>query len=625
MDLWDGTGESGTVVQGLQLGATAMKHTSLVAAFALLIALDLHSQTPVHFFDEARLSKPTHRVRMESDIRVPMRDGVTVSVDIYRPDVDGRFPSILIRTPYNNNTDQAVAQGKWFAERGYVVIQGDVRGKFDSGGDFYPFKNEPDDGFDTDEWIAKQPWFDGKLGTMGGSYVGFTQWSQALRGSRYLTAMAATVTTPDTYGNWFYTNGALNYAFALSWGAISIDGRVAQFTGAYDWPRVYRTLPIADAPTSAGHRAPHYRDWVAHPTRDAHWNALSHEDKYESIGVPILSVEGWYDIFLRGALQDHIAVRARGKTDNARRGKRIVIGPWVHSTGRRNNTPAGQAADPNAFDFGAAAEVDLQRVYLRWFDYWLKGIDNGVLADPPVRIFVMGENYWRDEQEWPLARTQYTNYYLASGGRANSLLGDGSLSAARPSSGAESDRYVYDPENPVPTLGGNLCCAQQVPSGPWDQRAAERRDDVLVFTSEALTAPVEVTGPIVMKLFASSTARDTDWTAKLVDVDADGFARNVQDGIVRARYRDAAGKAGSPIESGRVYEYTIDMWATSNTFLPGHRIRLEVSSSNFPRFDRNLNTGEDAATSTRMEKATQTVYHNARYPSHVVLPVIPRR
>ena len=612
-----------------------MRRTPLLAVFAIAIGLvlqlrsdagqDQHARSsrPLQHFDETTLSKPTHRVRIENDVRVPMRDGITVSVDIYRPDASGRFPSILIRTPYNNNTDQAVAQGKWFAERGYVMIQADVRGKFDSAGDFYPFKNEPDDGFDTDEWIAKQPWFDGKLGTMGGSYVGFTQWSQAIRGSKYLTAMAATVTTPDTYGNWFYTNGALNYAFALSWGAVSIDGRVAQFTGAYDWPSVYRTLPIANAPAAAGHRAPHYRDWVAHPRRDALWSALSHEDKYDTIGVPILTVEGWYDIFLRGALQDHVAVGGKAKNDTARRGKRLLIGPWVHSTGRRNNTPAGQAADPNAVDFGAAADVDLQRVYLRWFDYWLKGIDNGVLNDPPVRIFVMGENYWRDEHEWPLARTQYTNYYLASGGRANSLLGDGTLSAKR-RSGAESDSYVYDPENPVPTLGGNLCCAQQVPSGPWDQRAAERRDDVLVFTSEPLTAPVEVTGPITMTLFASSNARDTDWTAKLVDVGPDGFARNVQDGIVRARYREASATTASPIEPGRVYEYTIDMWATSNTFLPGHRIRLEVSSSNFPRFDRNLNTGEDQATGTRMQKATQTIYHSERYPSHVVLPVIPK-
>jgi putative CocE/NonD family hydrolase len=240
-----------------------------------------------------------------------------------------------------------------------------------------------------------------------------------------------------------------------------------------------------------------------------------------------------------------------------------------------------------------------------------------------VRIFVMGENYWRDEQEWPLARTQYTTYYLSSGGRANSLLGDGTLSTRRPS-GARTDTFLYDPETPVPTLGGNLCCAQQVPSGPWDQRAAERRDDVLVFTSEPLTAPLEVTGPIVMKLYASTTARDTDWTAKLVDVAPDGFARNVQDGIVRERYRETPRAAASLIEPGRVYEYTIDMWATSNTFLPGHRIRLEVSSSNFPRFDRNLNTGEDPATGTRMLKATQTIHHGGQYPSHVVLPVIPK-
>jgi putative CocE/NonD family hydrolase len=610
-----------------------MKRTTLVVTFLAVFALGVgtailggqRSTQPraVQHFDEATLSKPAHAVRIESDVRVRMRDGVTLSVDIYRPRKEGRYPAILIRTPYNNNTEQAVAQGKWFAERGYAVVQADVRGKFDSGGEFYPFRHEPDDGFDTDEWISKQEWFDGRLGTMGGSYVGFTQWSQALRGSRVLTAMAATVTTPDTYGNWFYTNGALNYAFALSWGAVSIDGRVAQFTGAYDWPDVYRTLPIINAPASAGHRAPHYRDWLSHPYRDTHWNALSHEDKYDAVGVPILTVEGWYDIFLRGALQDHMAVRARGRTDLARRGKRLVIGPWVHSTGRRNNTPAGQAADPNAFDFGAAAEVDLQRVYLRWFDYWLKGIQNGVMDDPPVRIFVMGENYWRDEQEWPLARANYTQFYLASGGRANSLLGDGTLSMTR-AAAADSDTYTYDPANPVPTLGGNLCCAQQVPSGPWDQRAAERRDDVLVYTSEPLTSPVEVTGPISMKLFASTTARDTDWTAKLVDVAPDGFARNVQDGIVRARYREASGKAGTLIEPGRIYEYTIDMWATSNVFLTGHRLRLEISSSNFPRFDRNLNTGDDPSTGTTMMSARQTIYHSVRYPSHLILPIIPR-
>jgi putative CocE/NonD family hydrolase len=437
--------------------------------------------------------------------------------------------------------------------------------------------------------------------------------------------MAPQVTTTDLYNNWYYTDGALSYAFALSWGAISIDGHVAQTTSLYDWPNIYKHLPIATSPDAAGHRSTHYREWVAHPLRDSYWEDLNHDQEYDKVAVPMLNIEGWYDIFLRGALQDDTAMRKQGKTDSARSGKRIMIGPWVHGAGRRNNTAAGQAPDPNATDFGPDAEVDLQRVTLRWFDHWLKGLDNGITSEPPIRIFVMGENKWRFEREWPLARTQYTNYYISSKGRANSLLGDGVLSANAPAAGAvESDNFNYNPANPVPTLGGNTCCAQQVPSGPWDQRAAERRDDVLVFTSESLTQAVEVTGPISMKLYASTSGKDTDWTVKLVDVGPDGFARNVQDGILRARHRDAIGKQATLVEPGKVYEYTIDMWATSNVFLPAHRIRLEISSSNFPRFDRNLNTGEDPALGTRMVVAKQTIFHSAAYPSHVVLPVIPQ-
>jgi putative CocE/NonD family hydrolase len=591
-----------------------------------LLFLAVQSPTPqqVRHYDDNLLSKPAYRVKTEIDVKVAMRDGVSLSTDIYRPDAEGKFPAILIRTPYNNNTEAAIVQSRFFAERGYVMLQQDVRGKFDSDGQFYPQRNEANDGYDMDEWIGKQPWFNGKLGTMGGSYVGYTQWAQAVRGSKYLVAMAPQVTTPDLYNNWYYTDGALSYAFALSWGAVSIDGHVAQTTGLYDWPKVYGHLPIVTSPDAAGHRSTHYRDWVAHPTRDSYWEGLNHDKEYDKVSVPMLNVEGWYDIFLRGALQDDAAMRKQAKTDTARTGKRMMIGPWVHGTGRRNNTPAGVAADPNATDFGPDAEVDIQRVTLRWFDYWLKGMKNGVADEPPIKIFVMGENKWRYEREWPLARTQYTKYYISSKGKANSMLGDGVLSMSAPARGSDSDTFNYDPENPVPTLGGNTCCAQQVPSGPWDQRAAERRDDVLVFTSDELRDSVEVTGPITMKLFAASSARDTDWTAKLVDVAPNGFVRNVQDGILRARYRDAIGKQGTLIEPGKVYEYTIDMWATSNTFLSGHRIRLEISSSNFPRFDRNLNTGEDAATGTRMVTAKQTIYHSAQYPSHVVLPVIPR-
>jgi len=613
-----------------------------VSAVPCLAAPQAASSPVVQHYDAALLSKPTYKVKVEIDVQVPMRDGATSSVDIYRPDAPGQFPAILYRTPYSNNTEQAVAVSKWFAERGYVYLYQDVRGKYDSKGDFYPFRHEPDDGYDMDEWVGKQPWFNGKLGTMGGSYSGYTQWGQAIRGSRYLTAQAPQFTTPDVYGNWIYIDGALNYAFALSWGATQIDGHVGQSTGnAVDMADVYRTLPIAAAPAAAGHRAPHFHDWISHPTRDSYWNDLSFERAYEKVEAPMLTVEGWYDIFLRGALQDDVAMHAAGKPA-ARAGKRLVIGPWIHGSSSRTNMYGGQPAGPDAVDFGPQAEVDLQKVYLRWFDYWLKGIDNGVKGEPPVRIFVMGDNVWRYEHEWPLERARATNYYLASGGKANTLDGDGRLSPRPERSGgnpekrqrrdagqsgrrsAPSDTYVYDPKDPVPTTGGTSCCAALTSVGPKDQRVVEKRADVLVFTTDPMTERVEVTGPVTLTLYAATTAKDTDWTAKLVDVGPDGFARNVQEGILRARYRETRGKSpGTLLQPGKVYEYTIDLWSSSNAFLPGHRIRLEVSSSNFPHFDRNLNTGEDTATGSRIEVATQTIYHSARYPSHLVLPIIP--
>jgi putative CocE/NonD family hydrolase len=578
-------------------------------------------------YDEALLSKPTYKVRVEMNVPVAMRDGIAVSADIYRPDAEGRFPAILYRTPYSNNTEQAIAVSKWFAERGYVFLYQDVRGKFDSQGDFYPFRHEPDDGYDMDEWIGQQPWFSGKLGTMGGSYAGYTQWGQALRGSKYLQAMAPQFTTPDIHSNWFYIDGAFNYAFALSWGAIMIDGQVSQSTGnAVDMNATYRTLPIAAAPMTAGHRAAHYRDWISHPTRDAYWNDISYENSYDKIDVPMLSVGGWYDIFLRGTLQDDIEVRRQGGA-TARAGKRMMIGPWLHGASTRNNAGPGQPVRTDAVDFGSQADVDLQKLYLRWFDYWLKGIDNGVRDEPPIKLFVMGDNVWRDESEWPLKRARPTKYFLSSAGAANTADGNGRLSTQLPAAGtAATDSYVYDPNDPVPTVGGTSCCAALTSVGPMDQRPVEKRKDVLVFTTEPLKEAVEVTGPVTLTLYASTTSRDTDWTAKLVDVSPDGFARNVQEGILRARYRETRGKQpGTLLEPGKVYEYRIDLWSASNAFLPGHRIRLEVSSSNFPHFDRNLNTGEDPASSARVEVATQTIHHSKQYPSHLLLPIVPRK
>jgi putative CocE/NonD family hydrolase len=600
----------------------------LPPAFILLTAiarLGAQAQAPVprsvSHYDDAKLSQPRYKVRREANVRVPMRDGVTLATDIYFPDAPGKFPAILVRTPYNKATAQSVPQGEWFAGRGYVVLEQDVRGRWDSDGHFYAFKNEANDGFDMDEWIGQQPWFNGKLGTMGGSYVGYTQWAQAVGGSKYLTAIAPQVTTPDIYGNWFYIDGALHYGFAFPWGGISIDGHTAQYNSGNDWTNMFRHLPVATSDEAAYHRTPHYRDWLAHPTRDSYWNGISWDNDYEKIGVPAYSVDGWFDIFMRGALHDDQEIRKHGKTQEARAGKRIMIGPWAHSQGGRYAL-TGNGADPNPVDFGDNAVVDMQKVYLRWFDYWLKGMDNGVATEPPIKIFVMGENYWRYENEWPLARTKYTNYYLHSNGKANSAVGEGTLSTEAPADSVV-DTFAYDPAHPVPSMGGNVCCSV-VPSGPWDQRPVEHRDDVLIYTAPPVTEPMEVTGPISMTLFAATTAKDTDWTAKLVDVYPNGYAQNVQSGIVRARYRDGAGKAANPIKPGKVYEYTIDMWATSQVFLPGHRIRLEISSSDFPRFDRNLNTGEDPNTGTRMEIARQTIYHNRDYPSHLVLPLIPR-
>ncbi len=568
-------------------------------------------------YDESLLSQPGFSVRMEHHVGVPMRDGVKLSADIYRPDAEGRYPTLLVRTPYSNNSPGAIDQGHYqslfYAQRGYAVVQQDVRGRYDSDGVFYPFSNEANDGFDSDEWVGRQPWSNGRIGTMGQSYYGLTQFLQALTGSKYLTAIIPNVTTLDTYDNWIYKGGAFQLGFALPW-AVYIDGRVNQELTAYRWPAAFQHLPISDADEAAGRRIPFYRDWVAHPTRDAYWDENSWEHAQDQIAVPSFSISGWYDIFLKGLLTDHVEITKRGRTEAARAGRRVMIGPWVHGVGRN---PVGEV------NFGPEASVDLARVQLRWFDYWLKGARNGVAEEPPIKIFVMGENSWRYEREWPLARTRYTKYYLHSAGRANSLNGDGALSTELPTAREATDTFTYDPARPVPTLGGNNCCwTEIVPMGPFDQRAAERRDDVLVYTTPELPAPLEITGPITVTMYAATNAKDTDWTAKLVDVEPGGYARNLQDGIVRARYR-ASNRQASPIEPGKVYEYTIDLWATSNVFLPGHRIRVEISSSNFPRFDRNLNTGEDPGTGTAMVRAAQTVYHSARYPSHIVLPVIP--
>ncbi|WEK43964.1 MAG: CocE/NonD family hydrolase [Candidatus Sphingomonas colombiensis] len=573
---------------------------------------------------EPGLSDARYKVVIEKNVPVPMRDGVKLAADVYRPDAPGKFPVIVLRTPYNKASPDEIANSTWYAERGYVVVNEDVRGRFASGGDYYTYRHEARDGYDTDAWAATQPWSSGKLGTLGGSYLGYTGLTQAIGGHPALKAVATDVTTTDIYNHWVYSDGAFILGFSLPWGAGTVHDRTTDGGGAFTKPEAYAHLPLGTADSAAYKVDQPYRDWLEHPLRsDSYWNGISFEKDAAKIGIPTLVVSGWYDIFLRGALGDHAAIKNNGSTALARAQKRIVIGPWTHfKTVAPRKGGFGGMATADDVDYGADADLNGNLLYLRWHDHWLKGVDNGADKDPPVRIFVMGENKWRAENEWPLKRTRYTPYYLASGGNANTADGNGTLSTAKPT-GADGDRYDYDPANPVPTLGGNICCSS-VPSGAHDHRSVEKRADVLVFTGPVLDKTVEVSGPIRAKLYAASSAPDTDWVVRLIDVDPSGYARNIQDGIIRARYRKGWETPASPIEAGRVYEYDIDMWASSNAFLPGHRIRVEVTSSNFPRFDRNLNTGEDPATGTRMAVARQQVLHSARYPSHVLLPIIPR-
>lgn len=553
-------------------------------------------------------AEAAYEVEVRGEVMIPMRDGVELSANVFLPKAEGKFPTVLARTPYGKGGTRG-GQGRLFASHGYVFISQDCRGRGTSQGEWVPFVNEARDGKDTHQWILKQPWSNGTIGTTGGSYVGFTQWISAPNASDHLKAMFPIVPLVDPYHDIAYVGGAFQLSLMMGWGAgVSGKGEVRGWSND-QWQKAFRTLPLRTWDTAIGAEVTYLRDWVAHPRFDDYWEPS--RAPIEDIATPIYAVCGWYDLFAKSVL-DHVnTVRENSPSERARRYQHVLMGPWVHGISRDGKV--------GEIDFGKEAVVDLGAIQAKWFGHWLKGEKGGVDEWPPLRIFVMGRNQWRDEQQWPLERTRYTPYYFHGQGSANTLDGDGTLSTAKP--GQEpADRFDYDPDDPVPTLGG--CNLSHCPPGPHDQTQAEKRPDVLVFTSDALTDELEVTGPVKAVLHAASSATDTDWTAKLVDVWPDGRAINLCDGIIRARYRQSAAEP-TPIEPGRVYRYEIDLWVTSNAFLPGHKIRVEISSSNFPRFDRNPNTGHPFGGDAEIATATQTVYHDAEHPSHVILPVIP--
>ena len=563
-------------------------------------------------------SAQTDGVTIESGVSMKTRDGVALVADVYRPSADGRYPTLLQRTPYDRRG--GAQEARELAAAGYVVITQDVRGRFDSEGEFYPFQHESEDGYDAVEWAAALPYSNGQVGMWGGSYVGATQMLAAMAHPPHLVAIFPYVTASEYYEGWTYQHGALMQWFVTSWtSGLAVDTvrrqaqeRVQQRLRGWERDRTspLSSYPLLElpAPTDV---APYFHDWLVHETSDAYWSKVKVSDHYSDMTVKALHGGGWHDLFLRGSIENYLGLRAKAATPAAREGQRLLLGPWAHAA----TSPEGKIGDVT---FGRDAVLDQTRTTRTWMDYALKGIANEFAQRPPVRIFVMGENRWREETEFPPVQAKASRYYLRPGsGRNEGLLTEG------PPGHAPTQSYEYDPDNPVPTIGGRLCCGDLLPPGPADQQSLGLRPDVLVFSTAPLVRDLEVSGWLTLELFASTSARDTDFTAVLADVDDSGYARFLTDGVVRGRYRESTTTA-TALQPGRIYKFSIDLWATSNLFKAGHRIRLYVSSSNFPRFDRNRNTGEPILDATRSVKANQTVYHDTEHPSALVLPIVPR-
>ena len=566
-------------------------------------------------------------IKVETDVAVPMRDGVVLRADLYRPDAPGRFPALLMRTPYGKQgaADDGSEPTLVRAPRdGYVVVLQDVRGRYSSDGVFDPYRQEGHDGYDTVEWIARQPWCDGRVGTFGLSYPGAVQWLLAIEAPPHLTAILPAMTFA-TGRHFFHFSGAFNHDW-MRWILLYIapeerrrrglpgplDEKQAQVVwDAHKW-EWERFLPLADLPPLK-EVAPWYAAWLEHPDDGEFWAFADVTAKHDRVTVPALSFSAWNDSNYGplGALANYQGVRLGGATARARSGQRLVIGPWDHGDPAPNETRVGDLST------GASAAFDYYGMIVRWHDHFTRGIENGIDAGAPIRLFVMGENVWRDETEWPLARARPTPYYLRGSGDAAGP--GGALALEAPGPLEPPDRYVYDPADPVVIENFEVM-------GPRDRSGLSARRDVLSYRTPPLERDVEVTGPVEAHLFASSSAVDTDFMVMLLDVHPDGRAYNVmpiEAGVMRARYRDGQ-KTPHFLTPDRPEEIVIGDMAMSQLFRRGHRIGVQITSSRFPVFERNLNTGEEPSHATRMIAARQTILHDAAHPSRLVLPIVPR-
>jgi uncharacterized protein len=547
-------------------------------------------------------------MRVEQDVPVPMRDGVVLRADVYLPDGGAPAPALVNRTPYDRTSpliQLAAIEPERVVEAGLALVCQDVRGRFSSEGEFYTFFDDGRDSFDTVEWAAAQPWCDGSVGMVGRSYAAAVQWLGAAERPPHLRAISPIVTGSDYYHGWIYEGGAFQFGFNVFW--IWLMSRPRE-VGKLE--QVYRHLPLRTLPIDDLAWARLYAHWVAHSTNDHYWRSLSINRRYEEIEVPALIVGGWYDVFVRGTLENYAGLRSRGGSEATRSETRLVVGPWAH----------GSTYGPypeHSFDLFAPDDaLDVSGLQLRFFARHLLGEENGLDDGPPVRIFVMGSNRWREEDDWPLARARESTWYLrAGGGLTEEAPGD-----------EPPDEYVYDPADPAPTIGGQTSLParmMKMNSGPLDQSRLEERLDVLVYTSAPVEEPLEVTGPLAVVLHAATSAPDSDFVVKLTDVHPDGASIILAEGVLRVRFREGFERE-TLVEPDRPHEYRIDLGATSNVFLPGHRIRVLVTSSSFPRFDRNPNTGHPLGVDGEddLRSARQTVFHDRGRASHLLLPVV---
>jgi len=573
------------------------------------------------FSDPLPANSDRNEIRIVRHVAVPMSDGVTLYADLYLPGKTGRYPTIVTRTCYGVQRDGVHETMIKFAQHGYAVVVQDVRGRYESEGVWEPFRDEGKDGYETIEWAATQPFSNGKVALQGGSYLGHNQWAAASKTPPHLVAIFPGVASTNIYANWLTMGGAFRLSFNYGWGVVRMPNRIMLPQYWHSAPyapeelkyeNILMHLPLNTGDLqSAGSPVQHYRDWLEHESYDDYWKAISDEENFDRINVPVHTYGGWFDIFLMGTINGYVGMRNHGATPEAREGARMIIGPWGH----------GPSQSFGGIDFTPAADMDMFQVQLDFYDYHLKGIQNGLDFDKPVQIFYMGANKWRSESDWPIPQTEYRALYLTSNGAANSVRGDGKLTFEKPAE-TGTDSYRYDPEQPVPTTGGNNCCGTPTVAGPVDQRPVERREDVLVYTSDFLREPLTVAGPIKIKLHAATDGPDTDWMIKLVDVQPDGYAMPVAEGILRARFREGLDQV-KLLTPNEVYEYEIELTSTANVFQPGHRIRVDITSSNFPQFDRNPNTGAPLGTSDELRVAQQTIHHGGARPSHIILPLVP--